>query len=58
MLAFLGQTWFLWWLFAVMAILRWFHNIAADVSEDITAYEDDNNDGSRAARPELQSVSS
>jgi len=58
MLAFLGQTWVLWWLFAVLAILRWFHNVAADVSEDVTAYEDDSDDGNRAAGNPAQSFSS
>jgi hypothetical protein len=58
MLAFLGQTWFVWWLFAVIVILRWFRNISADVSEDVTPYEDDSGDGSVAARHELQSLSS
>jgi phosphatidylethanolamine-binding protein (PEBP) family uncharacterized protein len=58
MLAFLGQTWFLWWILAVLSILRWFHNVAADVSEDVTAYEDDSDDGRRAAQHGLQSFSS
>ena len=29
MILFLEKTWFLWWIFAVAAILRWFHGIAA-----------------------------
>ena len=28
MILFLEKTWFLWWIFAVAAILRWFHGIA------------------------------
>jgi hypothetical protein len=58
MLAFLEQTWFLWWILAALAILRWFHNVAADGAEDVTAYEDDSDDGSRTARLGLQSLSS
>ena len=57
MLAFLGETWFLWWLFAVILILRWFHHITADVSEYVTSYEDDSDDGG-VARHEIQSFSS
>ncbi len=57
MLAFLGETWFLWWLFAVILILRWFHHITVDVSEDVTSYEDDSDDGG-VARHEIQSFSS
>jgi len=30
MVAFLVQTWLLWWFIAVVAILRWFHVVSAD----------------------------
>lgn len=30
MITFFQSTWFLWWAFAVVAILRWFHLQSAD----------------------------
>jgi len=30
MIPFFEKTWFLWWIFAVVVILRWFHTQSAD----------------------------
>jgi hypothetical protein len=31
---FIEKTWFIWWAFAVVAILRWFHVSSANVRLD------------------------
>jgi len=42
MVAFFEHTWFLWWVIAVVAILRWFHvNSIDDVCEDSAEQESD-----------------
>jgi len=30
MIPFFEKTWFLWWIFAVVVILRWFHTQSTD----------------------------
>jgi len=32
MISFFEKTWFLWWMFAVLIILRWFHTQSADIA--------------------------
>jgi hypothetical protein len=34
MIAFLEKTWLLWWMFAVVVIVRWFHVLSADPGWD------------------------
>lgn len=36
MILFMEKTWFLWWMFAVVVILRWFHVSSVDAR-----YEDE-----------------
>ena len=36
MLQFIENTWFLWWIFAIVVIFRWFHVFSTDPeSEDL-----------------------
>ena len=37
MLAFFEQTWFLWWVAALVVILRWFHVASADGAWEVPA---------------------
>ncbi len=41
MLNFLENTWFLWWLLAILLILQWFHAISNDTKEGIDTHHDD-----------------
>ena len=41
MLNFLENTWFLWWLLAILLILQWFHSISNDTKEDVDSHRDD-----------------
>jgi hypothetical protein len=34
MTLFIEKTWFLWWMFAVVLILRWFHVSALDIDAE------------------------
>jgi hypothetical protein len=34
MIPFLEKTWPLWWMFAAVVILRWFHVLSADSASD------------------------
>jgi hypothetical protein len=34
MTLFIEETWFLWWLFAVVLILRWFHITSMDTDAE------------------------
>jgi hypothetical protein len=34
MISFLAETWFLWWMFAVLFILRWVHVLSANSESD------------------------
>lgn len=34
MLPLLDKTWLLWWMFAVVVILRWFHVLSANSGSD------------------------
>jgi hypothetical protein len=47
---FFEKTWFLWWMFAVVIILRWFHVLWAgadiDVLEEVNSYRDESRIGS------------
>jgi hypothetical protein len=35
MISFLEYTWFLWWIFAVIIVLRWFHTVRVDRDDDL-----------------------
>jgi hypothetical protein len=35
MAAFFAKTWFLWYAFTVVIIMRWFHVAASDVESDV-----------------------
>ncbi len=41
MLNFLENTWFLWWLLAILLILQWFHAISNDTNEEVDGHRDD-----------------
>ncbi len=41
MLTFLENTWFLWWLLAIILILQWFHAISNDTKEEVDTNRDD-----------------
>lgn len=32
MILFMTKTWFLWWIFAVVVIVRWFHVLSTDAA--------------------------
>jgi hypothetical protein len=34
MTLFIEKTWFLWWMFAVVLILRWFHVSSVDIDAE------------------------
>ncbi len=34
MIPFIEKTWFLWWTFATLAILRWFHVISCHTEQE------------------------
>ncbi len=34
MAAFFAKTWFLWWMLAVVIVMRWFHVAGVDVIEE------------------------
>jgi hypothetical protein len=34
MISFLMHTWFLWWVVAILVILRWFHRVAVASREE------------------------
>jgi hypothetical protein len=38
MVAFFAKTWFLWYAFAVVIIMRWFHVTASDVASDVRTH--------------------
>ena len=44
MLQFIENTWFLWWIFALVMIFRWFHVLSASSESDLeqTAETDPN----------------
>jgi hypothetical protein len=33
-IAFMAKTWFLWWMFAIVVILRWFHALPLNTQSD------------------------
>jgi hypothetical protein len=35
MISFLAKTWFVWWMLAVVFILRWFHVLSAHPESDV-----------------------
>jgi len=35
MISFLAKTWFVWWMLAVVFILRWVHVLPADPESDL-----------------------
>lgn len=41
MIPFFEKTWFLWWIFAVVVILRWFHTQSADGAFEEAAETDE-----------------
>jgi hypothetical protein len=46
MILFFEKTWLLWWMFAVVVILRWFHVLSADPGSD--ALDSPNDDRSES----------
>jgi hypothetical protein len=38
---FIEKTWFVWWIFATLAVLRWFHLLSSGRGDE-GAYESDN----------------
>jgi len=48
MAAFFAKTWFLWYTFAVLFIMRWFHVTARDVESEVSLpHRDESADPSR-----------
>jgi hypothetical protein len=54
-IAFFGKTWLLWWMFAVVVILRWFHGLSAEPQTDNSDSSSTEHDRSSAVSGELAS---
>jgi len=57
MIPFFEKTWFLWWIFAVVVILRWFHTQSEDGAFDEGAETDETGKGVHAALGDHLSLS-
>jgi hypothetical protein len=54
---FIEKTWFLWWIFAALVILRWFHLFSLDSEETFDASASDGEQAAAIAPVQLHSGS-
>jgi hypothetical protein len=53
---FVAKTWFLWWIFAALVILRWFHLFSLDSEDTLHASASDKEQAAASASTPLRSV--
>jgi hypothetical protein len=47
---FFAKTWFLWWMFAVVVILRWFHRLSPETDATLKASRSEENESTVPSR--------
>jgi zona occludens toxin (predicted ATPase) len=57
MILFISKTWFLWWMFAVAFIVRWFHVVSAPATTEDFNTDASDREQSQTVRAQLEGVS-